>query len=258
MIRIFFIGVILLHVSLMASVATVVVVNGSVEILRSGESLPAVINMALENHDHILTHQHARIKVRFDDNTMLSLGQNSNFGISDYRNSADEKRSELEISKGFFKIITGTIGKIAPQKFKIKTNSATIGIRGTTILGEIADEYQYITCSSGAIFIRYQNIIYEIQTNQQFHSDITGKLRIIDVDPKHIESLQEQSGWVPIINDNERELYQIEPKELELPKEKEKVETILDDMTQRLEIESEKLHKSNEAISVPKPPERPY
>ncbi|HHD72562.1 MAG TPA: hypothetical protein ENL02_01390 [Epsilonproteobacteria bacterium] len=57
------------------------------------------------------------------------------------------------MGKGFFKSITGKIGKIAPSHFKVKTANATIGVRGTTIIGEVTPKLDIIACTYGQIVV---------------------------------------------------------------------------------------------------------
>ena len=58
-------------------------------------------------------------------------------------------KSEFNVSKGAFHAITGQIGKVNPEKFKLKTKNATIGIRGTEIYGD----QSRVFCTQGAIFV---------------------------------------------------------------------------------------------------------
>lgn len=60
----------------------------------------------------------------------------------------------MNFSNGFFKTITGKIGKINPSKFKLNTKSASIGIRGTQIImttDSVAGDF--IACTSGEISV---------------------------------------------------------------------------------------------------------
>ena len=54
-------------------------------------------------------------------------------------------------------VVTGKIGKLAPERFKLKTVSATIGIRGTDFSGDIMDNREIIRCYSGAISVELDN-----------------------------------------------------------------------------------------------------
>ena len=55
---------------------------------------------------------------------------------------------------GFFRSVTGEIGKLAPERFRVTTKSATIGIRGTDFEGYTGGEKERFICNRGAIFIQ--------------------------------------------------------------------------------------------------------
>jgi len=68
----------------------------------------------------------------------------------------------MELKHGFFKIVTGKIGKIAPERFKVKTKAATIGIRGTQFMASVQDEHETIACSKGALVVETQTKTFEL------------------------------------------------------------------------------------------------
>lgn len=83
---------------------------------------------------------------------MVTIGKNSTLDIADYlydaKNSSLNK-TDLKVAKGAFHAITGEIGKLNPSKFKLKTSTASIGIRGTEIYGDQSSVF----CTSGAIYV---------------------------------------------------------------------------------------------------------
>ncbi len=139
---------------LFANIAKVTAINGEAIVFRENKEIQIKKDFKIFEKDIIKTKKNAKLQLIFKDNTIISLGQNSTFEIKQYLFSNTKKPSaKFKISKGIFKSITGKIGKIAPKNFKLKTQNATIGIRGTTIIGEISKERDTIICSSGQIVV---------------------------------------------------------------------------------------------------------
>ena len=254
-------------VSLWASIGQVVVVNGSAFIVREKKEIPAVIDMKIEKNDEIVTKKRARIKIRLEDDTMLSLGQNSRFSISDYMNSKEKPGAQFKVSKGFFKVITGTVGKIAPEKFKIKTNNATIGIRGTTVMGEVREDFELIMCTDGAIYIVYEGDTYEVKRDQLLKIKKTQTPKIESVSPGLKSQFEELTGWVPVISSqDEAQYYRYDDgkfssgtaeEQLDDEKETEAATQRLNQLLDTLEDEREVAPKHDELGEIPQPPSHP-
>lgn len=90
----------------------------------------------------LITGPKSRAQVRFVDKALLSLKPNSSLKVSVYRKYDPEKnesdRAVLNLVKGGFRTLTGSIGKDNINAYKVETPAASIGIRGTNY--EIAQE----------------------------------------------------------------------------------------------------------------------
>ncbi|MEA3374316.1 MAG: TolC family outer membrane protein [Campylobacterota bacterium] len=154
MVKILFILLLGLFTLLNASIGTAVMVKGKVEVKRADKILVAEKGFGLEKLDLITTGKRSKAKFLFNDKTVISLGQNSTLDIAKYLfNEENKNEAEFKITKGAFKAITGGIGKIAPNKFKLKTKTATIGILGSTFSGVVDDENAEISCIAGVITV---------------------------------------------------------------------------------------------------------
>lgn len=87
-------------------------------------------------HDTITTNQ-GRIQLMFKDNTLITLGRNTQMKITKYAWKKGDANSVMEtkIHEGSFRIMGGAITRIAPHNFKTHTSSGTIGIRGSMFAG---------------------------------------------------------------------------------------------------------------------------
>ena len=143
----------LLFVStLFANIGTITLLEGEAFVKRGEETLRLKISDSISNNDFIETKTNSKVKITFIDNTIITIGKESSLKIEDYffdSNNKNSAKTELSVSKGAFHAITGQIGKVNPEKFKLKTKNATIGIRGTEIYGD----QNRVFCTQGAIFV---------------------------------------------------------------------------------------------------------
>ena len=76
-------------------------------------------------------------KVRFIDDSQLSLGANANVSVDEYVFAGDKSRSSVMLAKGAFRFISGQM----PEKnMKLKTPTVGIGIRGTELMIDVYDD----------------------------------------------------------------------------------------------------------------------
>lgn len=137
-----------------SSIGSIVLATGKVDIQRANQMIEAQTGSALEAQDKIFTRSGARAQLRFNDDTVITLGSNTEFGIDSFLNEGSNKaEAKFNIAKGTFKAITGKVGKAAPQNFTVKTRTATIGVRGTIFRGRITPTREMIATLSGLIFV---------------------------------------------------------------------------------------------------------
>ena len=88
----------------------------------------------LFNGDKIYTAENSKAQIKFTDGSIIALAHNTELIIEDYQFDSTAKGKEksfIKLVKGGFRAITGVIGKSNAEDYKVKTNLATIGIRGT-------------------------------------------------------------------------------------------------------------------------------
>lgn len=138
--------------TLFANIGKITLLEGEAFVKRGEETLRLNISDSISNNDFIETKTNSKVKITFIDNTIITIGKESSLKIEDYffdSNNKNSAKTELNVSKGAFHAITGQIGKVNPEKFKLKTKNATIGIRGTEIYGD----QNRVFCTQGAIFV---------------------------------------------------------------------------------------------------------
>jgi len=150
-----FLYVILLVSSIYANIAQISSLRGHSFVERDGKKIEAMVGLKLQKKDFIITSQDAKVQIIFNDETVITIGKKSEFKIYDYfyKKGSKKPKASFGFLGGTFKSVTGKIGKIAKNRFKLKTRTASIGIRGTTVVGTVTADGDKIACTSGAIVV---------------------------------------------------------------------------------------------------------
>jgi len=106
---------------------------GSATVTRGGDVLPATTGTRLHVGDTLGTGPDGSLGVILRDDSSLSIGPSSSLVLRDFLFSPYERKFGLlvRLSKGTMAYLSGLIGKLAPEKARFETPTATIGIRGT-------------------------------------------------------------------------------------------------------------------------------
>ena len=156
MVKIIFLVLVIFNSTLFASIGKIISYDGDVIVARKNKHFDARVGFKILKKDTIKTKKHSKVKIFFRDATIITIGQNSKLNIAEYlysENSPKLSKTNFKFLKGAFSLITGKIGKIAKKRFKLQTKTATIGIRGTIIIGNQKE----IACTQGAIDVTSEN-----------------------------------------------------------------------------------------------------
>lgn len=113
----------------------IIMARGEVQAINeSGEIRQLKRRDSIYSHEIIKTGKKSKVQIRFIDNALLALKENSELNIKAYVYSeANEKNNQvfMELVAGGFRTLTGKIGKGNKAAYKVDTPVASIGIRGT-------------------------------------------------------------------------------------------------------------------------------
>ncbi|SDK59559.1 FecR family protein [Maridesulfovibrio ferrireducens] len=165
--------------------------------------------------EDLITGPAGNVEVRFIDDTLLSQGANSRITLDDYiYDTSESSASELllQITEGTFRVVTGKIAEQNPERFKVGSPLATIGIRGTITVHEViaggAEKHGVEEIHSGKALIIQSNITGGIRQIAQpqgivevFASGALGLVR-----PLSMQELQEFRGIAPANIRQEQEI----------------------------------------------------
>lgn len=124
-------------------VANVVAVRGDVTAVDAAENLRTLsIKSAVFQDDTIRTGKSGKVQLLFTDNSIISLGRNSEMQIADYDWQPEKQSGSMKtvVKEGTFRVMGGAITKVAPQNFTTETPAATIGIRGSMYGGRVSGQ----------------------------------------------------------------------------------------------------------------------
>lgn len=116
-------------------------VQASAFIVRNNISEVAVPGSPVFENDVLKTGDSGALGVTFSDNTMISLGPDTEFVVNEYVFQPETKKMSFfsRIVRGTLHYISGTMAKLSPQSVSVNTPVGTIGIRGTRFLVKVED-----------------------------------------------------------------------------------------------------------------------
>lgn len=135
-------GLFLFSAPLSAAEAGVVKnVQGQVQIERAGTLSEAKVGDVVFEGDTVRVRGEGSAGISLKDETLLSLGPNSQLRVTLFNYDPTTRSGQVETSilKGTLRFVTGFIGRAKPEAVKVSTPTATIGIRGTDFIVEVPD-----------------------------------------------------------------------------------------------------------------------
>jgi hypothetical protein len=115
-------------------------VSGTVHAkLETQEKRKLSIGKSIFEKDLVTTEKDSSVTLLFSDETRFELGADSSLQVNKYlfEKDAGKDSSSIEVIKGTFRFVSGLIAKQKPESMEVNTSVATIGIRGTNVVGEV-------------------------------------------------------------------------------------------------------------------------
>ena len=115
--------------------------SGAAIVTRGERTLPAAPGLKLMAGDALATGRDGSLGVSLRDDSSLSIGPDSRLVLRSFLFSPSEGRFDLvaRITRGTMAYLSGLIGKLAPEKARFETPTATIGIRGTRFAVKVGE-----------------------------------------------------------------------------------------------------------------------
>jgi hypothetical protein len=120
---------------------TIKVIKGSVSIDRAGKRTPVTVGDRVMSADRVITGADSAVGITLRDNTRLTAGPDSVVSLDKYSFDSTTHAGELDASvkKGTLSVVSGKLAAAAPDKVSFRTPTATLGVRGTDFVIEVAE-----------------------------------------------------------------------------------------------------------------------
>ena len=117
-------------------------VKGEVQVTRGSASQVLAPGQDVFEQDDVSTGADAAVGITFKDDTTFSMGPKGRMTLDKlvFDPAGDQMGMGVKMMKGTFAVVGGQIPRLAPDRLVITTPVATIGIRGTSFLVEVADD----------------------------------------------------------------------------------------------------------------------
>lgn len=125
--------------------------QGKVNVTRSGDILNAFQGMEVLLGDIFETGQNSAAKIVFIDDTLIALGEDTTFEITEFVFNPNERVSVSNITKGKMRSLVNKF-KGATSSVEFKTANAVAGVKGTTLYIDADDEI--FAVKEGEAFVR--------------------------------------------------------------------------------------------------------
>ncbi|WP_051321467.1 FecR domain-containing protein [Chrysiogenes arsenatis] len=151
-----------------APIGRVAALEGSAEaVAADGVRRALAIKGDIFQNDTVLTQQNGKVQLMFTDNSVFTIGPNSELVVDTFVFDPNQGAGEsaIQVTKGAFRFVTGKIARNDFEKMRVNTPTATIGIRGTLVAGNQIDggELQ-VALLGGAIAVASSQGAVEITT----------------------------------------------------------------------------------------------
>lgn len=133
------------RVNFVSGAVTVTPASGGSRVLQRGD--------LINGGDRISTNA-GRVQIRFSDGGFVSLQPGTIFGVDEYlyaNRKPEETSVFFNLVQGGMRTVTGLIGKVNKQSYKVRTPVATIGIRGTEYLAQMNEDGLRVSVGAGFV-----------------------------------------------------------------------------------------------------------
>ena len=112
--------------------------EGNVTLVRQQKSIQVSKKDWLYEDDKILTGRKSSIEIKLIDGSIVNIGELGDVSLIDLAYDPIKKDGfiDIKIATGAFRMVSGSIAKLGPDLMVLKLPTATVGIRGTGVVGK--------------------------------------------------------------------------------------------------------------------------
>ena len=112
--------------------------EGNVTLVRQQRSIQNSEKDWLYENDKILTGRKSSVEIKLIDGSIVNIGELGDVYLLDLAYDPIKKDGfiDIKIATGAFRMVSGSIAKLGPDLMVLKLPTATVGIRGTGVVGK--------------------------------------------------------------------------------------------------------------------------
>ena len=203
----------------LADIGKITTHEGSGEVIRKdGGRLVASLSLNIHSYDDVRT-GNGRIEITFNDDSTVKMSPNSKLVIHEFVFDPNPKKSKMafKVAAGTARFATGKLGLVDKNKIKIRTPTATIGIRGTdftTTVDEIGRSLVVLLPDADGVVgeVVVESLVDSVILNEAFQATMVSTAEaaptepvILEVDNRLMSELfiEEAEEDVEIIEENQ-------------------------------------------------------
>jgi FecR protein len=139
-------------------IGTISDVENDAQIVSANEATTAVVGLAVHMKDELRTGADGRLQVTFQDQTVLTLGEEARIIIDRYVFDPDRGTGEalLQATQGAFRFAAGQLKDMRNKTITVSTPVAEIGVRGTEFWGGPIDGQYGVLLIEGEVTVSNQ------------------------------------------------------------------------------------------------------
>src|SRR5690554_781742 len=197
--------------------ASVLFSHGNVVLTNDTGSYPLEKGAAVSAGDTVITGDDGRVQLRFTDGGLVSLMPNSRFAVEEYSQPTEDAEGSVSVNliKGGLRALSGSIGKKNQDSYQLKTDVATLGIRGTQFVVVMDADVMRVHVGEGrvALFNEFGDLLVdsgqhaEVMPGQAPALSLTAPMFVSSIKPtlkdgdeRHSEGNQDSSATSNAVN----------------------------------------------------------
>lgn len=117
-------------------------VTGDVLVIDGATTTRAAPGTPVSAGSTLKTAAESAVGLSLRDNTLISLGPNTEFSLREYAYEPAEGKLALatKLARGTLNYVSGVIAKLRPEAVSVETPTGTLGVRGTQFVAKVAEE----------------------------------------------------------------------------------------------------------------------
>ena len=116
--------------------------QGDASVVAAGMAIKAAPGTPVKTTNVLKTGPQGSLGITLKDNTLLSIGPDTELVVDDYvyNPAQDELKLVASLRQGSLNYVSGVIARLKPAAVSVRTPTGTIGVRGTHFVAKVVPE----------------------------------------------------------------------------------------------------------------------